>query len=169
MLVLALSFAAMAQDLPKAEVFGGYSYYRANLGNTGTSTTHVNLNGWNGALTGYFSKAVGITADFSGHYGKPDVGGFKLNTKVYNYMFGPTIAARGEKATVFAHALFGAQKFKAENVSDNSFAMALGGGFDYNVGKNFALRPAQLDYIYSRHGGVRQNNMRYSAGVVFKF
>ncbi len=174
LLVLAFSFSAVAQDLPKAEVFGGYSYYRADLGTTGTPTNHINLNGWNAALTGYFSKMLGVTADFSGHYGKPDVGGFKVDTKVHNFMFGPTLAARSDKATVFAHALFGGQKFSATTLgssvlSDTSFAMAFGGGLDFNVGKNFAVRPAQVDYIYSKHNSEKQNNFRYSAGVVLKF
>lgn len=173
-LVLAFSFAAMAQDLPKAEVFGGYSYYRADLGNTGTGTNKINLNGWNAAVTGYFSKAVGVTADFSGHYGKPNIGGLDINTKVHNFMFGPTIAARSEKATLFGHALFGGQKFSTkvagvDLLTDTGFAMALGGGVDFNVAKNFAIRPAQADYIYSKHGGEHQNNFRYSAGVVLKF
>ncbi len=33
-LVLAMSGLALAQDFPKFEVFGGYSYLRSDLGNT---------------------------------------------------------------------------------------------------------------------------------------
>ena len=38
-LFLLLPAGAMAQDVPKAEVFGGYSYFNADRGG--------NLNGWN--------------------------------------------------------------------------------------------------------------------------
>ena len=37
--LLMLSTAARAQDAPKAEIFGGYSYSRAGGGNSGSSFT----------------------------------------------------------------------------------------------------------------------------------
>jgi opacity protein-like surface antigen len=77
------------------------------------------------------------------------------------------------------------------NSKDDAFAMAFGGGVDYKVGKNVSLRLAQLDYLLTSHdystvsnsiinglansaiitnvptNGTRQNNFRFSTGIVF--
>jgi hypothetical protein len=79
------------------------------------------------------------------------------------------------------------------NTSDTAFAVAFGGGLDYKVGKHVSLRLAQLDYILTTHdystvsnaiinglatsaiitniptSDTRQNNFRYSGGIVFNF
>ena len=44
-LILVIPLAATAQEYPTAEVFGGYSYLRADADGIG-------LNGWNGSITG---------------------------------------------------------------------------------------------------------------------
>jgi hypothetical protein len=62
--ILWIPFSAMAQDRPKVEVFGGYSYFRAN-------PEHFNLNGWNALVTGNFNRWLGITADAAAHYASP--------------------------------------------------------------------------------------------------
>jgi opacity protein-like surface antigen len=185
---LAFAMTAFAQDVPKGEIFGGYSYYNADISNTqaisGDTKSRINLNGWNGELTGYFNNFFGITADISGHYGSPTVGSASLDTKVYNFLFGPQVAFRSERATVFGRALFGAAKTKADvpnfgNVyDDTSFAWGFGGGIDIGMGRNFAIRPAQFDYIrtntslnssFGLNTDNGQNNFRYSAGIVFRF
>src|ERR1044071_2489914 len=56
-LVLLASFAARAQDVPKVDVFGGYSWAGGNF------------HGWNASVTGNITKRFGVVADFSGHYG----------------------------------------------------------------------------------------------------
>ena len=48
------------------EVFGGYSYARADVGSSG-----FNLNGWNSAFVTNINRWFGIVADVSGHYGSP--------------------------------------------------------------------------------------------------
>jgi hypothetical protein len=73
----------MAQDFPKAEIFGGYQL-------TLDSTT---LNGWNGTLTGNFNHWFGVTGDFSGAYKSEGGEDFRNDT----YTFGPTIAARNNR------------------------------------------------------------------------
>jgi hypothetical protein len=74
------------------------------------------------------------------------------------------------------------------NLTDSAFAMAFGGGVDWSAGKHLAVRLGQLDYLYTSHDysaisngliptGVfnstteytHQNNLRYSAGLVFSF
>jgi opacity protein-like surface antigen len=185
-LVSVLAVCSFAQDVPKAEIFGGYSYLNADIRETVPFQTNpkdrISLNGWNAALTGYMNRYFGITADFSGHYGSPEISGSTLDTKIYNFMFGPQLAFRSERATIFGRALFGGSQVKADNpiignvVDDTSFAWGVGGGIDFGISPTFAIRPAQFDYIWSKvkptglpDPDQAQNNFRYSAGVVLRF
>jgi opacity protein-like surface antigen len=186
LLLAAFAASAYAQDVPKAEIFGGYSYFSADIRETvpfqSNPTERISLNGWNASLTGYFNQFFGITADFGGHYGTPEISGSTLDTSIYTYMFGPQIALRSERASVFGHALFGGAKVKGDNplignaVDDNGFAWGVGGGLDFGLSPNFAIRPAQFDYIWTKAKptGIpdpdqAQNNFRYSAGIVLRF
>jgi hypothetical protein len=50
--------------------------------------------------------------------------------------------------------------------------MVLGGGLDVNVSRHIAIRAAQADWLYTQFpNGVdnRQNNLRITAGIVFRF
>ncbi len=163
LLVFAFSFLAVAQDAPKAEVFGGYQYTSVDFG---ADTSRESFNGWNGALSGFFNNNFGITADFSGAY--KSISG--TDVKLHTYMFGPTLRAPMDKATVFAHALFGGAHVSASGASgESAFAYAFGGGLDFNASKNFGIRVGQFDYLGTRFTSENQKHFRYSAGVVFKF
>jgi opacity protein-like surface antigen len=169
-LALAVSAMSFAEDVPKAEVFGGYQYTRINPGG---GVDGDNFNGWNAAAQYNWSKAFGLKADFSDAY-KSVLG---VSLRQHTYMFGPVVSARSEKATLFAHALFGGAHASADagnsgffaSTSDNAFAMALGGGVDYNLHRNFAVRVGQFDYLLTRFASTNQNNFRYSTGIVFRF
>jgi opacity protein-like surface antigen len=164
-LVLACAFAAMAQEAPKAQVFGGYQWTSVDFG---SGIDRQNFNGWNAALDGYFNKNFGITADFSGAY-KSENG---ADVKIHSYMFGPTLRMPGEKVTPFVHALFGGAHASGSalgmSAASNGFAYAFGGGLDLNAGKNFAIRVGQFDYLGTRFEIESQKNLRDSGGVVFK-
>jgi opacity protein-like surface antigen len=175
-LLLAIMFVfcvgAFAQTDSKAEVFGGYQFTSVDDSLNGNG--HVALNGWDAAVTGYLKPNFGITADISGAYGTPNEFGFDVKTKDHFFLFGPTVRTTGsDRANVFAHALFGAAHASGEiagaTATDNAFAMALGGGLDLKTSRNISLRVGQFDYLYSHFGGEKQNNFRYSAGVVFHF
>jgi len=174
--MLLLPLATMAQDTPKAEVFGGYSYFRAD----GLGAPDENLNGWNGAATVNLNKWIGATADFSGHYGGPTMGGVKFHDNVHNFLFGPTFSYRQSGSLVpFAHVLIGASRFSQEGIgSDTGFAMAVGGGVDWKLRSNISLRVIQADYVLARIADVpgvpgsptdNANNVRISTGIVFNF
>lgn len=163
-LILACSFAAMAQDETKAQVFGGYQWTSVDFG---SGVDRQNFNGWNAALDGYFTKNFGITADFSGNYKTID----QTDIKLYSYMFGPTFRAPMGKATPFARALFGAAHLSSNDLggSDKTFAYAFGGGLDVNASQHVAIRIAQFDYVGTRFASENQKHFRYSGGIVFKF
>lgn len=182
MVVILVAVIASAQtDYPKAEAGIMYQYIR-------TSTTgfpeQFNLNGGVGEVTFNFAKHVGIEAEFGGSY-TGNVRGFDVTVNEFHYLFGPKFSSNGEKVNVYGHALFGGARLGGTitecvgegciNVggSNNSMAMMIGGGFDFAVSKSVWIRPAQLDYFLTRFdvGGESntQNNLRYAAGIVFKF
>jgi len=47
--------------------------------------------------------------------------------------------------------------------------MAIGGGADYQLRPNVAIRFIQLDYLYSTLGNTHQNNFRLRVGAVWRF
>jgi len=145
-----ISLPMMAQSFPKAEIFGGYQYTHFEGG--------VDANGWNASLTGNFNRWLGVAADFSGAY--------KFGDHVHTYMFGPVLAARSDKVTPFAHALFGG----ASGGGTNAFAMAFGGGVDVKVAPKVAFRLIQGDWLMLRSEGyTSKKNVRISTGIVFRF
>jgi hypothetical protein len=59
------------------------------------------------------------------------------------------------------------------SVSQNAFALASGGGLDYNLTKHISIKPIQVEYVMTQINstqgfGSHQNDIRYSAGVVFR-
>ncbi len=186
-IVVGMSVLAETQEVPQVEIFGGYSLFHFDKQDVdslaagagvpaGTFSINQIMHGWEGAAQFNINKWLGAVADISGHYGTPvsvaGVGDVKAST--YNYLFGPQINIRGNKAKGFVHALFGGNHIGAHtepagfSATDNAFAFAIGGGVDVNVSKTFAVRPGQFDYIYTNHdfGLGHQNNFRFSAGVV---
>lgn len=172
----------------------------------GTFGTSSSFNGWEAQLQFKAKKNIGIVADFSGNYGNlftaasgSGVSGLP-STQSYSFLFGPEISASRGKISPFVHALFGVNRLSSSStnslsgvsflslpsVSDTAFAMALGGGVDYNINSKFGLRLGQFDYLYTGQnmntfannifGGNtfsglsgHQNNLRFSTGIVFRF
>jgi len=166
-LMLLVSFTTLqAQDMPKAELFGGYSY--AGEGSNGFDTSIAgNVNDW-----------FGLVADVSGQYTRLEEEGIREKIRTNSYLFGPRFSLRkNQRVTPFAHALFGVSHVKSEAIelgqtfafSDTSFGMALGGGLDVTVNDNLAIRVAQVDYLRTRFFNQTQNEGRIAVGVVLRF
>jgi hypothetical protein len=155
---------AGAQELrPKAEIFGGYQYTRIGI------APGINASGWNAAVTGNLNRWAGVTADFSGVY--RNIGGIGLSA--HTFTFGPTVSARGQRVTPFAHALFGGFRGStgagAFSAGLNGFTMMIGGGVDVQVVRHVAVRAGQLDWILWNSSGVTEKkNARFSVGLVFR-
>jgi len=66
MVTLWLGAVAFAQDNPKAEITGDYSYFRANPGLPSYFNSQ-NLNGGGGQATFYMTKWLGFAADLQGY------------------------------------------------------------------------------------------------------
>ena len=177
LLVLFCTAYTVAQDYPKAEVFGGFSFTHLDTeGATvpegapaGTSIKHW-YPGWEAAVQYNLTKLLGIKADFSGNYGKPvNVPGVTgiPSAHSYSFLFGPVVSARTGRFTPFAQALFGANRlsFGSSTISvpifgvtvpetgysETAFAMAFGGGLDLKISHHFAYRLGQFDYLFTKH------------------
>ena len=173
------------------EAFGGYSYFRFNPGDDANG---ANFNGGSGSLAFNATPWLGVVADFGGYHwgGSADEGITSANA--VTYMFGPKVSYHAGPIVPFAQVLFGgihgtingpvceddARVHREgcdeenESFSENAFAMALGGGVDWNATEHLGVRLIQVEYVMTRFNtdfaaSNSQNNVRISAGVTFRF
>ena len=178
-LLFLFSLPSWAQDYPKIEIFGGYSYESNEVL---LRNERSDLNGFNINAAYNFHPNFGVVFDFAGHFGNesiPNPSGtgpsfLDIGVDNYTYMGGPRYTFRNfERFTPFAHALFGVQNTRSIGASETNFAWALGGGFDINISDHFAVRPVQVEYLGVNFDDTvnfgATNNFRYSGGVVFKW
>jgi len=173
--------SAQETSTPVAEVGLSYSYTRVNPGGTLSS---YNANGGYGTLEYNFNRVFGIVADLgANHAGSAN--GVELGNTTFEYLFGPRFNWRHGRFTPYVQALVGGERFSnglnpaATDprllTSQNNFAAALGGGLDVAVTNRIAIKPFQLEWLTTQFNDSAsnlkfvQNNLRYSAGVVFRF
>ena len=165
---------------------------------TSTDSKYGTETGFETSVIRNFSKHFGIKGDFSAHFGN-DSGttpltsctpicttvtqDFQFKTRVYNFLGGPEFKARNStRFTPFAYALAGVAHTSATFTStgptlnlflknsNNSFAMALGGGLDIRAGKRVSFR-GTMDYnpVFVRDSGSdRRDLARFSLGLLFR-
>jgi len=81
LLVLVLALPASAQDYPKAEIFGGFSFA---IVDDPIDFEREAFLGFQTRFAGNLNKSFGIVGDFGGHYRALDLGG-----RAYEFMVGP--------------------------------------------------------------------------------
>ncbi len=182
-------------DVPKAELFVGYSYLRA-LPAPAAGNRLMWMNGGSASIAYNLNRYLGIVGDvgaytnsemrFQGGYaGTVDVD--NPNVGAFSYLFGPRISFRNHgRVTPFVQALFGEMHANEVTLShctfsctllpsEDTFAWTGGGGLDVRVHRHFAIRIIQAEYLmtrfqdYSTGTTASQNDMRLSAGLVFRF
>jgi hypothetical protein len=178
-IALILSSLAYAQEGPKAELTGFYSYFRFNPDNIGTLNSH-SLNGGGAEFNFIFSRMVGIEAEF---------GWYQSNiSNLFTYNLGPVVKFRSRKLEPFAEALFGGAHSGfygslckqsgtcvTTNPSNDALDLVLGGGLDIPLSRFVAFRPVQVDYVLTRFANAfngrdqNQSNFRYQAGIQLRF
>jgi hypothetical protein len=163
--ILFSSVVAAGQQTPRIEIFGGYSHLFADVGNSS-----FGLNGFHASGAENLNSWFGGVLDFSSHYGT--LAGVNVNTQ--SIMYGPRFAYRKiGLVTPSVHALFGAVHGSAGlygiSMPDTHFAYSFGGAVDVKVTDRIALRVVQADYLRTRFLNLRQDNVRVSAGLVFRF
>lgn len=179
LLLASIPMSAAAQDAPRAEIFGGYSFLHADLGSS------EYLNGFHLSGTLNTKKWVGMAADFSSHYGSTTaitpLDTFRPNISAQLLTFGPRFSLRNEAVTTFGHVMFGVVRLHQASATgttnptmvlqggtDTSPAVQFGGGVDVKASENLALRIFQADYIMTFFGTTRQNHIRLSTGLVVR-
>lgn len=177
--VLLLGVAAWAQEFPRFELAGDYSFVR--YAPSASYTQGHSLNGGGGAFKVNLNQYIGILADLQG-YGSnkndftippntlfPGGGHGTASGNLFTYLFGPQVKIRAHGIHPFGQLLFGAAhsnvygnafkqicqpaagacSFKGAPAGD-AFAMAFGGGADIPLGKRVEFRPAEIDYLLTR-------------------
>jgi Outer membrane protein beta-barrel domain len=181
-LTLALPIISLAQEAPRVEVFGGYSYMRLEDDGSGLDR---DLNGFNvsGNIT-VIGKRIGLKADVSGHFGQISFapGVSNIDQRQFLFLFGPQFSLRKSgKIQPFAHTLVGFENLRLNNdvigdITDTGFAFAVGGGVDIKaLSSRLSLRLVQADYVLTKFsdssasGNNTNNNLRISTGMVVRF
>jgi outer membrane protein OmpA-like peptidoglycan-associated protein len=170
--------AARGEHTPAVELALGYVYTSFK-----PPGSRHNMNGGIGSITGNVNNWFGLTAEVTGS----TIGGLPSGTDgtFYTYLFGPTFSRRSERVTPFLHGLFGAGRlnidapatvpagsFLVSTFHQNAFAMALGGGFDVNLGHRLSWRIVEADYLLTKFTDGRnndQNNFRANTSLILKF
>jgi hypothetical protein len=161
LLIPCASVPVQAQDMPRVQVFGGYSYTRFDSKSFGF-TNDTNLNGYTFAPAYNLFYGFGVVAELSGQYGS------KLNFR--DLAVGPQFLYPRGSSRFFARVLIGDARTLvqvANTEGDTARAVVLGGGMDRDISPRFAIRLFQLDYIHSTLFKDTQNNLRFSTGLVY--
>lgn len=169
------------------------SYTNSHSLNGGGGAFKINFNQYVGILAdlqGYGSNKNDFRIPPNTLF--PGGGSGTASGNLFTFLFGPQVKVRAHGIHPFAQVLFGgahsnvyasafkqicqpaagACSFKGAPASD-AFALAVGGGADIPLGKRVELRPGEVDYLLTRFtnqfANTNQNNLRYSAGLVFNF
>jgi Outer membrane protein beta-barrel domain len=155
------SISAAAQNSPRIQVFGGYSYLRFDSPTLGFANA-AGLNGFTVMAAFNLNRGFGVIAQASGNYGS------QLNVR--DFAFGPQILWPRGKMLFFAHGLYGrarGQDSVGTIMTDTGNTFEAGGGVDYELTHRFSIRVIQADYTYTKFFQQNQNNIRFSTGLVF--
>ena len=165
--LLGVLAAAQTDIQPKDEIFGGYSWLhpgvRADLGYTVPDISE----GFDFSNVYYLPAAhnLGVLGDVSGHWGNHVNVGYLLGGLQYKF--------HTDTFSPFVRVFVGTSRISPSGSnSEWNVAVGGGGGFDLNVTHNFAIRLAQVDYIYSNYHGefkgnsTQLNSIRLAAGIV---
>ena len=172
LLMSATFIHAQEKTTPKVEVGVTYTFVRVN---TQQDQNHINENGGSASVAYNLNKTFGLVADFGGY----DNG--NLDRRQFSYMFGPRLNWRMSRVVPYVQFLFGGTHewgtlaSTGESITRTGFATAAGGGIDINITRHIAVKPIQLEYYMTQLPHLSsgfdsvQNDLRYSAGVVFRF
>jgi len=162
-LLLAASLPASSQDTPRVQVFAGYSYTRFDSPSFGFSNPS-GLNGYNFSPAFNLIRGFGVAVELSGQYGST------LNLR--DIAVGPQFLYPRGKTLFFGHVLIGDARSLVQvgaGEEDTTRAVALGGGMDLDISSRFAFRVFQVDYLHTTLFSEKQNNLRFSTGLVYRW
>ncbi len=183
-LVLALGYCSLtvalasAQRAPVAELGADYNYVRANAPPDGCGC--FSMHGANAWFAYRFTHSFAVVAEVSSQRAS-DISGSGEDLTLTSYLFGPRFSwHRSGHFAPFGQVLLGGAHAGGSFASDssgfagssNAFALIAGGGLDIGISRHFAIRALEADYYRTQFANGlndRQNNLRISAGVIFRF
>jgi len=198
LLFVALAFfltgVACAQENPRFEVTADYSYFRVNPSLPSVWSTQ-NLNGGGGDVSFFFSNHFGVKADLQGYNSTNQCPATSsgltncISSNLFTYMFGPVAKYRFGRFEPFGEILFGGahSNFYVNACNSNSvlcggttpastaFALAVGGGVDFQATHRLAIRLFDADYVRTNFGNnfvignSSQSNFRLQTGLQVRF
>ena len=163
--------------VPNVDFYAGYSYVFNTYNPTTTKYSVSGMNGWDASLKlPILGQFLGIKGDVSGFYRNDSP---QFNPKTYFFLLGPQVGFHVGKSTLFAHGMVGSAHLTNAALpnlkSDNTFAVAVGGGLDIGVARWLAWRVTG-DYYNTHYQATNQNfneitnsNGRVSTGPVLRF
>ena len=160
-LLLATLVPAYAQDSPRFQLFGGYSFLSFNSQPFGF-TDRTSLHGFTLAPSYNLTHEFGITAQLSGQYGS--------QISVRNLTVGPQVMFTRGNALLFGHLLFGKGRTFVEvgqGAGDSAKVLELGGGIDLGLSSHFSVRAVQADFVHNSFFNGSQSSVRISTGLVY--
>jgi outer membrane immunogenic protein len=169
---------AAAQDSPLGEAGIDYNYVHTNAppGGCGCFSMH----GGDAWIAYNMPRSFAIIAQVSSQHAS-NIGGSATDLTLTSYLFGPRYSLDLSRRFVpFAQVLLGVAHASGTFApgsagypgSANAFGMTVGGGVDMKLSNRFAVRAFQADYYLTNFAnGVNdhQNNLRISAGLIFRF
>jgi hypothetical protein len=157
-----LAATSRAQLLPSGNVYVGAAY-----GDSVDVVNRYTFRGWNASVEDFpFSRHqhLGVVLDGSGFY--------RLGIQQYNLFLGPRLSMNYGKWRPFVQAMGGAQRMTSNGFTHYPIAWDIGGGVDRKFQllfmKHFAWR-LQFDYMHTHQLSATQNDIRGSAGLVWRF
>ncbi len=169
------------RDYSRIEIFGSYAMeipapswgLPSNTRGMGIDTSaSINLNRW-----------LALEGDLGWNRATANFAGITAIDRSMLFSGGPRYTYRQGRLSVFAHALFGANRLSASSsipvivilgvpfpsatFTDTSLAAVIGAGADIEISRHLALRN-QADYLPTHHLSQIQNNHRFSFGFVVK-
>jgi hypothetical protein len=188
--ILSAADALAQEETPLTEVGLQYQMLRVNssrnipsfTANGGTASFQMNF-------IDHFAGVAELGAEHNGN-----IHNVHLDNTWTTYLFGPrvSITKRSSRIVPAFECLLGGVNVAASikspllpdirgarlTVEQTAFAMAVGGTLDIRLNHRISIRPSQLDYLLTRLNSkpvlngfetFNQNNLRYGAGVVFRF
>jgi hypothetical protein len=174
-----------AQNIPKWDLYGGYSEYLAGSGIA--EQGQLSSNGVQVDVDRVFTSYFKVSSQFNAQFGDHIVniapltspGAQHVNSKELLLLFGPEATYRRLKRfDIFAHYLIGLsygrdnEYPKIPTATYTTWAYALGTGVDLKLGSKVSARLLGFDWITTHFPINRpeaQDNWRLTSGFVFHF
>lgn len=162
-LVLSVSWPAIAQEAPAVDVGGGYSLVQ-------DQDVDESFHGWVASLGVNLTRWFGLVGEVGGNYKTLRCCDAEIDLSLHSYMGGARVAVRRSSVVPFGQFLVGAVRGSSSGFgstsSDTRFALQPGGGVDIWIGPNAGVRVGADYRRVFLEDGEGLNQFRFHAGVV---